>query len=300
LRRFYLKGFPSRGIEPVIHAAHFNLGAGQIRTNQFMTGPEPQLWQLREFKLAQVCPIVGPCFPLVAPVTVTQNPFGELFDETSTNARVRDFQRHYLTQVEDLAQNGIHEFFAAVPDRFNAGQSNSQGTENNYPSHFANSPQFESALGVRLNQLGSSLSPIHLVRRSMTNSCAGCHQLNNSGPASDLGGGIAWPRSLGFVHVSENQTNMINGSEHFAISPALEDVFIPRREAVFERYLDEVACDDCPALLSSSAPPLPPVISLDASGQADVQLSPDALRTLDNKLKAGRSADTLGGSRTVH
>jgi len=301
LRRFYLDGFPSRDIDAVMRAAHFNLGAGQIRTNQFMTGPEPQLWQLREFKLVQVCPIVGDCFPLVAPVTVKQNPFGELFDETSTEARVRDFQRHYLTQVENLAQGGIHDFFAVAPDRFNAGQSNSQGTENNYPSHFANSPHFRSALDTRLNQLGSSLSPIHLVRRSMANSCAGCHQLNNSGPASDLGSGIVWPPSLGFVHVSENQTDMINGSEHFAISPALEDVFIPRRERVFERYLDEVACDDCQTLSTSSVPPPPsPVIVLDESGETDVELSPDALRALDSELKAGLSADTLGGSRAVH
>ena len=300
LRRFYLEGSRARGIEPVIRAAHFNLGAGQIRTNQFMTGPEPQNWQLREFKIAQICPILGPCLPLVAPVTVKQNPFGELFDETSIDPRARDFQRHYLTQVENLSQNGIHNFFATVPDRFNAGQSNSQGTENDYPSHFANSPRFESALDARLNRLGSALTPSHLVRRSMTDSCAGCHRLNNNSPANDLGEGLVWPPSLGFVHVSENQTEIIDGTEHFAISPALEDLFIPRREAVFERYLDQTACDKCQAPRSSSPPPLPPVISLDASGATDVELSADALRTLDNELKAGHAIDSLGGSRTVH
>jgi len=301
LRQFYLRGLPSRDVAPVIRAAHFNVGAGQIRTNQFMSGPNPQRWQLREFKLVQLCPAGGNCMPLFAPVTTKQNPFGELFDETSGLARTRAFQRHYLTQVEDLAVNDIHGFFAAAPDRFNAGQSNSQGVENHYPNHFANSPRFESAIDFRLRNIGSRLTADHLVRRSMALSCAGCHQLNNGAPHNDLGGGITWPPSLGFVHVSENQTEFIDGSEHFLISPALEEVFIPQRERVFERYLDRVACTDCTtALQSSLEEPTTHRIGIDPDGLTEAELSPESLRALDSELKAGIATERLGKTRAVH
>ena len=300
LREFYLRGFPSRGIEPVIRAAHFNVGAGQIRTNQFMTGPEPQSWQLREFKLVQLCPSSGSCTPLFAPVTTKQNPFGELFDETAGLRRSVLFQSHYLTQVENLAVNNIHRFFAEAPDRFNAGQSTSQTTENNYPFHFGNSPRLKAAIDFRLNQIGSRLEPEHIVRRSMALSCAGCHQLSNNPPANNLGGGVRWPASLGFVHVHENLTDIIDGQEHFAISPALEDVFIPQRERVFERYLDEVACDDCTLAPLASGPPPTHQIEIDQSGEPEIEISPDVLRSLDNELKDGIAEDNIGGTRAVH
>ena len=300
LRKFYLRGFPSRGIEPVIRAAHFNVGTGQIRTNQFMSGPNPQRWQLREFKLVQLCPTGGNCMPLFAPVTTKQNPFGELFDETSGLPRTFPFQRQYLTQIKNLAVNDIHGFFAEAPDRFNAGQSTSQTSENNYPSHFAGSPHFRAAIDFRLNRIGSRLTADHLVRRSMAMSCAGCHQLSNNAPANDLGGGITWPPSLSFVHVDETLTEFIDGQEHFLISPALEDVFIPKREQVFERYLDGVACRDCPDALLADGPPPPHQIDIDPSGELTIVISPDSLRALDNELKAGTAADNIGGTRAVH
>ena len=301
LRQFYLRGVPSQGIEPVIRAAHFNVGTGQIRTNQFMSGPHLQRWQLREFKLVQLCPTDGDCVPLFAPVTVKQNPFGELFDETSPIQRTRSFQRHFLTQVENLAIDDINGFFATAPDRFNAGQSNAQGTENHYPNHFANSPRFESAIDLRLQNMGSPLDAEHLVRRSMALSCAGCHRLNNTPPHNDLGGGITWKPSLGFVHVSENQTEFIDGSERFLISPALEEVFLPEREKVFERYLKRVACTDCSASLQSRlGGPEAHKIDVDADGATETELSPESLRALDRELKAGISEERLGKSRTVH
>ncbi|MFP8880179.1 MAG: hypothetical protein VCE43_12395 [Myxococcota bacterium] len=302
LRRFYLKGFPSRGIEPVIQAEHFGPGAGQIRSNQFMSGPEPQLWQLREFKLAQLCQTDhGPCRLQFVPVTVKGNPFGELFGSNSSDSRATPFKRHYLTQVENLAIDDVNQFFAVTPDRFNAGQSSSQGIENDYPVHLAQSPRFEHALGRRLEQLGIRLTPDHLARRSTALSCAGCHQLSNSAPNNQLGGGIEWPASLGFVHVSEQQTQSIDGNEHFGISPALEDVFIPHREAVFERYLNGMACSECQSVaLEAGAPPAPIVVPLASDERATLDRVSDRVRALDAERKAGFPDETLGGVRLVH
>jgi hypothetical protein len=302
LRRFYLQGFPERGIPAVIQAENFAPGSGQIRTNQFMSGSETQLWQLREFKLAHLCEAEsGPCRLQFTPITVKGNPYGELFGSTSSDRRRGPFQRHYLTQIENLSSADINQFFASAPDRFNAGQSNSQGLENDYPTHFAQSPRFERALEQRLRQLGSRLTPDHLVRRSLALSCAGCHQLSNSSPHNALGEGITWPSSLGFVHVSEAQTEILEGREHFLISPALKEVFIPHRKEVFEAYLADGACTECESLaFEPPRAPAPVTIPRSADGRMRLDLVSERVRSLDAALKAGHSDRTLGGRRAVH
>ena len=301
LRRFYLEGFPQRGIAPVIKASHFGLGAGQIRTNQFMTGSETQRWQLREFKLARLCDSANACTLRFVPVTVKENPFGELFARDSGDPRALRFQRHYLTQVENLSKAEINAFFAEVPDRFNAGQSNAQGPENDYSSHFGANTTLRRALTQRLRQLQIRLRPEHLVRRSLALSCAGCHQLSNLAPANDLGEGMQWPQSLGFVHVSEQDTDLIDDSLHFRISPALEDVFIPHRHEVFRKYLGKVACRDCPSLSTSPTPSLLPApTSLAVSSDATLAEISEEVRRVDAELKARGAVETLGGPRPGH
>lgn len=302
LRAFYLRGFPARGVAPVVDAAHFTFGSGQIRTNSFMRGPEPSRWQLREFKLVKVCPAGRDCFPLFTPITVQQNPYGGLFDETSSHPRTAAFQQHYLGQVANLAIDDILGFFAAVPDAFNAGQStSSQSEENDYPVHFANSPQFQSAVSARLAQLGSSLSAEHLVRRSMALSCAGCHERSGHAPANDLGQGITWPPSLGFVHVSELLTTTIDGRQHYAISPALIELFLPHRKQVLDAYLDGLGCTACPAAAGEAVRPADVfTIHIDAEGRPSVALDPELLRALDSRRRSGIVDQTLGGTRAVH
>ena len=303
LRGFYLDGLPAHGVEPVIRISHFSPGAGQIRTNQFLNEPSsPVDWQLREFKLAQFCAgTVGPCALQFMPVTVKTNPWGGLFDENSGEPRTRPFMRHFLTQVDELAVPNLNRFFNAIPDEFNAGQSNSQGSENNYVSHFNTSGRFAQAIQNRLDAMGSRLSPTEIIRRSQTQSCAGCHQLNNPAPARFLGDGLEWRPSLGFVHVTEQDTDVIDSAVHFRISDALEDVFIPHRERAFERFLARMPCDRClsPALTTAQTAPIIPV-PLAADGSGPLVPTPDEIRALDADLKRGQSAETLGGPRPVH
>jgi hypothetical protein len=57
----------------------------------------------------------------------------------------------------------------------------------------------------------------------------------------DLGGGLTWPSSMGFVHVTEAQRETApDGTVRFQISPALTNVFLPRRKAVLEAFLNGV------------------------------------------------------------
>jgi hypothetical protein len=53
---------------------------------------------------------------------------------------------------------------------------------------------------------------------------------------------MIWPPSLGFVHISE-QTEPGPDGPRFRISPALVNVFIPHRRAIFETFLND-SCGD--------------------------------------------------------
>ena len=66
-------------------------------------------------------------------------------------------------------------------------------------------------------------------------SCAGCHQLSNG---KNLGGGVTWPASFGFAHVTEVNRESSADGLRFRISPALTNVFLPHRKAVLEAFLN--------------------------------------------------------------
>lgn len=235
LRTFYFQGLP--GFRPVVHIDNYGADpatiAGQIRTNQFMQSN----WLLREFKLQKTCGVGGTCTSLKAIISTDKvNPFGGLFNPTSTHARATDFRFFFESQVEALARNDINLFNMDVQDQFNGGQSDAQGGENNYTGQFGTGTSaLRSLIQGELTRIGSTLTPVNIVARAKALSCAGCHELSNSNP---LGGGITWPNSLGFTHVSE--LTDANGPEgiRFRISPALTDVFLPHRKAVFEEFLN--------------------------------------------------------------
>jgi len=66
-------------------------------------------------------------------------------------------------------------------------------------------------------------------------SCAGCHRLSNN---ADLGAGITWPPSLGFTHVTERVTEVVNGETRYVLSDALVNNFLPHRKEVLDDYLN--------------------------------------------------------------
>jgi len=238
LRSFYFAGLP--GFMPVIHAD--NLGnrassTGQVRTNQFM---QPA-WMLREFKIRRSC-AATPCTVQFIPVTVKTNPGGVLFNPVSSHVIASDFQNViFPDQVANLAVNDINRFSFSVPDAFNSGQSDEQSpTENHYVNQLGTGPSaLRANIQSELNAISSTLTPGQVVARAMAVSCAGCHRLSNG---ANLGGGIIWPPSLGFTHISELTDPGPDGPRH-RISPALVNTFIPHRKAVFDTFINS-SCGD--------------------------------------------------------
>jgi hypothetical protein len=235
LEKLYFEGHGN--VAPVVHIANYGdnrLGAGQVRTNQFVSpAGSGNPWTLREFKLRKTgCPSKF-CSLKMLPVSVKNNPFGPLFAGTAAGSA--EFERLFAQQnVASLSAAKLADIAMTTPEKFNAAQSNSNGsTENDYPAQFASNTRLATALRTALG-VQSTLTPAQLVARAGTQSCAGCHQLSNG---AQLGNSLVWPSSLGFVHVSERQTEVVGGVTRFVISPALVSTFLPARKARMEAYL---------------------------------------------------------------
>ena len=247
-----------QGIEnfPAIFSfEHFTTNQGQIRTNQFIT----PIWMLREYKLEQICDIEN-CRLTALPVTVKENPFGPLFDGTipSSNSefanRASEFQQDFLENINSLVQNNVGSLTINTQNRFNNGQSHASGhtSENNYNLHFDNGlgseffNQLTNSLDNQTDARGNPLTTTQVLNRATALTCGGCHQPSSFGLTAQNAIGAmtlpngdiidSWPRSRGFVHVSEFS---VNGE--FGLSPALENVFIPMRENFLMEYLLQIS-----------------------------------------------------------
>jgi hypothetical protein len=232
LERFYFQGIGA--VPPVVSIGHFGANAngwGQIRTNQFSlttTG-----WSLREFKLVQNGGTK------IVPVSDKNNAFGRLFDPDSTHPAAAEFRSFFPTQVAALAAPNLAGIDIAVMDTFNTGQSQASGTtatEMRYLDNLGMVPSsLRTAIQAELTALGSPLTPDEVVLRAQANSCAGCHRLNNN---VAIGGGLTWPPSMGFVHISERDTEVVGGVTRFRISDALLNAFLPHRKNIIESFLN--------------------------------------------------------------
>jgi hypothetical protein len=241
LEDFYFAGYQE--FDPVITHASFGenpLGAGQVRTNQFVQPDAPRVWSLREFKLAKPCDPT--CSLEFVPVSNKVNAFGALFDGNSTDPNATAFQAELVAQVPRLAATNMNGIGMNVTDTFNSGQSQAASAvlETNYPYHFGNGANaFGAAIQGSLTSLGSSLTPNDIIARAQVASCAGCHRFSNN---ASLGGTLVWPPSLGFTHVSERDADLetVGGVTRFRISDALVNLLLPHRKQLIEDFLNDV------------------------------------------------------------
>ncbi|HWO24504.1 MAG TPA: hypothetical protein VNO30_37435 [Kofleriaceae bacterium] len=251
LERFFFTGLKQAtdGVttRPALDAANLGLpdaaGArrGQIRTNQFMTGPSPRVWQLREFQLARACTGTS-CRLYFEPVSVKGNPWGALWNDADPSPLGPAFRADLLDQLPSLAAGDVNALGYALAGAYNAGQSNAGGTENRYTVHLGlgDPAGFRQAITDRLAALGISLTAEEIATRATTQSCGGCHQLTNNAALGGLdaaGAPLTWPPSAGFAHVLESG----------ARSPALENVFLPRRRQLLTQLLLDTCATTCAA-----------------------------------------------------
>ena len=239
LEDFYFDG--QGVVAPVVHVDNFGnnaLGAGQVRTNQFVNTTTG--WSFREFKLARTCSGAVCSSMRFVPATNKNNAFGPLFAPSSTLPTAAAFQAYFPTQVVGLAAANLVDIDIAVPDTFNTGQSQASGAtaaEMKYLDQLGSAPSpLRTAIQAQLTALGSTLTPDQIVLRAQAQTCAGCHRLNNN---VALGGGITWPPSQGFTHVTERETEVVGGETRYRISDTLTNWLLPARKQILEDFLNE-------------------------------------------------------------
>lgn len=229
------------GSGPVVHADNYGpRGAGQIRTNGFM--PDPNLWQLHQFEFSHDCGF-GPC---IRPTTLKDNPHPQLFADPSPGAGGDTFKKWFIKQVENLEVADVNRFFLHDVGTFNAGQSTSEGSFDVYRLQAGDSSPFRDAIAAAITKPNISVDQI--LNRTLTLSCAGCHEHANSLDNGDLGGGLNWAPSLGFVQISEEFTEDGEFGPRFPLSDQITQLFLPHREKVLEDFLKTAACSNCTGL----------------------------------------------------
>ncbi|MEZ0391071.1 MAG: hypothetical protein ACAH59_02570 [Pseudobdellovibrionaceae bacterium] len=243
LENFYYLGLAP--FKPVVHIGNYGENPqsdGQIRTNQFMQ-PRSEftsgVWTLREYKLR----VTKGLSAVIQPATVKTNPFGPLFQSGNLHPLAAEFQDYFLTQVRSLATTDF-SFNYVVPDRFNTGQSQANGAENNYVTQLGgDSSPFGQRIQEELDRLGSPLTPTEIVSRAQSQSCAGCHRLNSNPGFSEaqraLGGGLVFSTSLDFTHSGERAKEFVNGQEAWVISKVLTEMLLPARKKIMVDFLED-------------------------------------------------------------
>jgi hypothetical protein len=137
----------------------------------------------------------------------------------------------------------LNRFGARFENRFNEFQSVSQGDADN-PRAKAG-PRLQANLGTALGQfvIDAQQKPdvTQVLNRAGAVSCGGCHQFTADQPVAKIKGQtIVWPKSAGFVHVTESG----------GLSDALTTTLLPFRRD----RLAEAVCIEAAPITMSAAP----------------------------------------------
>lgn len=247
LERFYFTGLP--GILPLVHPQNLGLFAmdddpygasrGQVRLSQNMQAP----FEMREFHIAATSPGGAPRMVFL-PATVKNNPLPELFDPSTSTPLAAQFRGQFAEQVESLSATSVAGVRMATGNMYAAGESAIGGAaQASYWGRLTSggdATDFLGGIDLQLKALnagsacppGDPLTARSILDRAAVQTCAGCHAPTHFlGADRKIGCGLVWPNSLGQVHIDE----------HGTLSPALTEVFMPRRAAVMTTYLQ--GCD---------------------------------------------------------
>lgn len=206
------------GFGPFLSVTNMSVGTGSIRTNNFDDGQ----WTLRQFRLLSD--------PLgqtrVVPFPVSDAPHGALWDDTTSFPAGARCRQNFEDAIPQLLPDNPAEMGFVVNAECLDAESPNDDTNQNYPFHLGNgSGAFRNALEARL--VGTGLTPEDIATRArFSGSCIGCHE---EATGVGLGHGVRSPVSNGFVHVDEQNLETCGGAPCFTISPALKQVFLPRR-----------------------------------------------------------------------
>jgi hypothetical protein len=238
LEQFFFTGI--EGFDPVIDPDHFSLaGGGGIRTLQ-NTAASRVATRFYQFRLAKRCSS-SRCDLIAEPDVLENMPFGRFFDATYDTPAARAFRDAFVRNIPTLAVGDLNLYSMSIPREFLMAESDPLDGELafayevlfNRSRTTKEGQAFDARVQSELKRIGSTLRTSEVIDRAETQTCVGCHFL--FGP---IGDNLDFPRSLGaFQHVSETIVENGEAGPRFAISSAMQEVFIPHRMEIFRRYL---------------------------------------------------------------
>ena len=241
LRAAFIEGddtLEAAGFGPFMSADNLSFGTGQVRTNNFVTGP----WTLREYKLVSHGEGAG-ARVRVQPVPVAASPHDTLWNDLAGDPQGPPCRQAMLDALPGLLVDDVATMGWVIPEACRSSES--VEFQDFYEDHLVSGTgSFSAAIDAQIQALdpGSPLGAADVARRAQfAGSCIGCHEHTNE---ISLGGGLTAPSSLGFVHVDEQILEPCDdGASCFAISPALSEHFLPSRQ---QALLDvrTLACDE--------------------------------------------------------
>jgi hypothetical protein len=248
LEQLYFTGLPST--LPLVHPGNlgqfsndqdpYGVSHGQVRLSQNMQAP----FEMREFHV-DIGAVDGQPRLTFIPATVKNNPLPELFDPTTKTDLGLQFRAMFAQQTGDLGATRVAGVRMAMNNMFVAGESAIGGAaQASYWGRITSSGGDAAQLlgdvdatiqALNLNAPCPKDDPLtarSILDRASVQTCAGCHAPTQFlGAERKIGCGLVWPNSLGQVHIDE----------HGTLSPALTEVFMPRRAEILQTYLQ--ACD---------------------------------------------------------
>ena len=288
-------GFPA-----FLNVANLSVGTGSIRTNNF----DDFEWTLREFKV--MTDTTGKTRAI--PFPVVDAPHGALWNDSLSSPVGDSCRQSFIAAVDGLLSDDPAEMAFPVNEACYDAESPNDGTTQNYPFHLGGGTgTFRSQLVTRL--AGTGLTPEDIATRAQfAGSCIGCHEEANG---ASLGHGVIAPSSNGFVQVDEEFTEDCgDGSRCFTASPALKQVFLPRRLRSLQAVLDGASCGSggtdggTPVLDGGVLPPPPPPPPRDAGAASVDGGAPSTIlvpgTSIEELVSQDQSAhDKLSGQSTL-
>ena len=226
LESFFFDGLPGMPFAPVSAKGVGFSGAGQVRLNSFVDNTQ---WNLRELKYKPVCTGSGSdeaCAGELVQQTTKANPSQLLF--AGSNSEAPAFQSWFVNQAVPAlaAATDVNQIALGNANVFNTYESVSEpfpGDPTNVQYAQLADASLTKRVTAQLASLGSPLAASDIYNRATTQTCGGCHQVSDN---VQLGGGLVWPSSFGFVHVDES------GTQSFAELAT----FIPHRMQVLGNF----------------------------------------------------------------
>lgn len=200
---------------------------GQGEYNAQLVGSAQQEWHEREFRLRTECPTPSSCTLRFEHIPSPSNPAEELFNGTHAGAAA--FRAEMKREVPRLARTSLTKIAMTTSPQFNQFESSPEAGVG-APSSDVRFKLFADVnirndIQTTLTAMGSALTVDNILDRATTQTCGGCHRRSNN---VALGGGLTWPASNGFTHISRTGT----------LSPALTNVFLPRRKQILEEFIN--------------------------------------------------------------